>query len=193
MCDLRSAKCEARPNAKKIGWFVPVTRRTSDTTRRVRGFSLIEVLIATSILSFATIAIVEAVTAGQAVTLDALHRARADALAESLLEEVLSKPYADPDGDAGFGPDAGETTRGDFDNVDDYHGYLESAGALADHAGTVYPGGYQAFDRSVSVVAMTNSVASLGGDHTGVQVTVTVSESGGRTWVVERFVPEPSE
>jgi len=151
------------------------------------------VLVASAILSFVTLGIVQAVTTGQSRTLDALRRARADALAEVLMEEVLSKPYLDPEGDTAFGPDAGEASRTDFDNVDDYHGYIESADTISDQAGSLYPTGYQVFDRSVSVVAVTNSVADLGGDHTGVQVTVTVSEPGGRIWVVQRFVPEPNE
>lgn len=160
-------------------------------SRSQRGFTLAEVLIASAILSIATIAIVQAVTAGQANTLDSLKRARADALAEVLLEEILSKPYADPDEAGAIGPEGDETTRADFDNVDDYHGYAEAAGALADHAGVAYPTEYQGLNRTVTVVAVTNSVVSLGGEHDGVQVTVTVSEPNGRTWVVERFVPEP--
>jgi MSHA pilin protein MshD len=174
-------------------------RAIADTARkgvvrrchRVSAFTLVEVLIAAAILSFATLAIVQAVTAGQAQTLDALTRTRADALAEVLLEEVLSKPYTDPDGDTAFGPDPSEVSRDGFDAVDDFHGYSESAGALADQAGDAYPAEYQGFDRSVSVVALTNNVISLGGDHDGVQVTVTVSEPGGRSWTVERFVPAP--
>ena len=157
-----------------------------------RGFTLAEVLIASAILSFVTLGIVQAVTAGQSQTLDALKRSRAQALAEVLLEEILAKPYADPEGATTFGPDTGESGRTDFDNIDDYHGYLESAGAIANHAGTVYPNDYQSLERSVSVVAVTNSVTDLGGDHTGVQVTVSVNEPGGRVWSVERFVPEPN-
>ncbi len=148
-------------------------------------------LIASAILSFVTLGIVQAVSAGQTRTLDALKRARADALAEVLLEEVLSKPYADPDADTAFGPDAGESTRAGFDAVDDFHGYSELAGALADHAGLAYPTAYQGFDRSVTVVAVTNNVGDLGGDHVGMEVTVTISEPNGRSWTVERFVPEP--
>ena len=161
-------------------------------TAKTRGFTLAEVLIAAAILSFVTLGIVQAVSAGQSRTLDSLKRARADALAEVLLEEILSKPYADPDETGAIGPEGDEASRAAFDNVDDYHGYMESAGALADHAGSAYPTPYQVFNRSVSVVAVTNSVSDLGGDHTGVQVTVTVSEPNGRTWVVERFVPEPA-
>lgn len=156
------------------------------------GFTLAEVLIASAILSFVTLGIVQAVSAGQARTLDALKRARAQGLAEVLLEEILAKPYADPEGAAGFGPDDGEASRTDFDNVDDYHGYLETVDTLADHAGAVYPNDYQSLERSVSVVAVTNSVAALGGDHTGLQVTVSVNEPSGRVWTVVRFVPEPN-
>ena len=162
-------------------------------THCCQGFTLIEVLIASAILAFVTLAIVQAVSAGQSQTLDALKRSRAQALAEVLLEEILAKPYADPEGATGFGPDAGEASRADFDNIDDYHGYLESAGSLADHAATVYPTDYQSLERSVSVVAVTNSVTDLGGDHAGVQVTVSVNEPGGRVWSVQRFVPEPVE
>jgi MSHA pilin protein MshD len=160
--------------------------------KQARGFTLAEVLIASSILSFVTLGIVQAVTAGQARTLDALKRARAQALAEVLLEEILAKPYADPEGATTFGPDTGEAARTDFDNVDDYHGYLESTGTIADHAASLYPLDYQSLERSVSVAAVTNSVADLGGDHTGLQVTVSVNEPGGRVWSVERFVPEPN-
>ena len=160
---------------------------------RRQGFTLVEVLVASAILSFVTLGIVQAVSAGQARTLDALKRARAQALAEVLLEEILAKPYADPEGETAFGPDADEGSRADFDNIDDYHGYIESAGALADHAAATYPADYQSLARSVSVVAVTNSVTDLGGDHAGLQVTVSVSEPGGRVWSVQRFVPEPVE
>jgi len=155
------------------------------------GFTLTEVLVASAILAIVTLGIVHAVTAGQARTLDALKRSRAQALAEVMLEEVLSKPYEDPEGDPGFGPDLGESARADFDNIDDYHGYLESAGALTDQAAAAYAQDYQSLERSVAVVAVTNTVASLGGDHTGVQVSVSVNEPGGRVWTVEHFVPEP--
>ena len=157
-----------------------------------RGFTLLEVLVASSILSFAVLALVQAVAAGQSQTFDSLKRARATALAESLLEEVLSKPYDDPQGEATFGPDPGESTRDDLDNIDDYHGYADTAGSLADSAGVIYPTTFQKYDRSVSVQAQTQTIAALGGAHTGVLVTVTVAEPGttGRDWTVTRFVLE---
>ncbi|XAM00382.1 prepilin-type N-terminal cleavage/methylation domain-containing protein [Phycisphaeraceae bacterium D3-23] len=165
--------------------------------RRTAGFTLLEVLIASSILAFATLGLVQAVTAGQAQTFDALRRARATALADALLEEVLAKPYADPEGATTLGPDSGESDRDEFDNLDDYHGFAEAVGALADHAGTVYPTAYQRYERSVTVQQKTVTIAALGGDRVGMRVTVTVTEpatavggTDGRSWTVTRFVPE---
>ena len=80
-------------------------RKRNQQVHRSRGFSLAEVLIASAILSFVTLGIVQAVSAGQSRTLDALKRTRAQALAEVLLEEILAKPYADPEGETSFGPD----------------------------------------------------------------------------------------
>lgn len=60
-------------------------------------------------------------------------QALAVALAQDLMEEVLSKPFDDPGGAARTpGPDAGEAAgnRATFDNVDDYHGYTEQAGTI---------------------------------------------------------------
>ena len=135
--------------------------------RRRCAFTLFEVLVASSILAFATLGLVQAVTSGQAHTLDALKRARATALAEAVMEEVLSKPYADPQGATAFGPDAGESGRDDYDNIDDYHGYALSAGTIADMTGTLHPTGYQGFDLAVAVQGETVTLPGMGGDQSG--------------------------
>ncbi len=158
---------------------------------------MLEVLIASAILSFATLGLVQAVSSGQSQTLDALRRARATALADAMLEEVLSKPDADPEGATGFGPDTGEVTRAAFDNRDDYHGYTQAAGELTGPDGTAYPTPYQRFEVGVTVATETMDIAALGGEQAGLRITVTVTEPGttpgsgdGRTWTVTRFVPE---
>ncbi|MFI4859902.1 MAG: prepilin-type N-terminal cleavage/methylation domain-containing protein [Phycisphaerales bacterium JB063] len=162
--------------------------------RRLAGFTLLEVLVASSILAFATLGLVQAVSAGQSQTYDALRRARATALADALLEEVLAKPYADPESETALGPDSGESGRDDFDNLDDYHGFAETAGTLADHSGALYAERFQRFERSVTISPETVSIAELGGGRSGMRVTVTVTESvdgaTGRSWTVTRFVPE---
>ena len=56
-------------------------------------------------------------------------------LAQEMMEEILSKPFADPQGASNPGPEPGETPRRRFDNMDDYHGYAETDGHIADSSG----------------------------------------------------------
>lgn len=159
-------------------------RRTRTTQP---GFSLIEATMASAILLFAVVALTQSLVAGQGQTYKALHSARAVSLADALLEEVLSQPWNDPDGESTPGPDADESDRADFDNLDDYHGYTEAAGALADAAGVTYGALHQGFDRAVAVVPASTSDPTLG-EREGVEITVTVSDETGRAWTVRRFV-----
>ena len=155
------------------------------------GFTLMESLLAASILSFAVAAICQAVVSGQVQTSEALRDIRAMALAEVLLEEALALPYDDPEGATAAGPDAGESSRGAFDNSDDFDGYAETAGSLVDAADEDYPTAYQEFTRSVVASYGTVNVAALGGTIDGLNVTVTVQDDRGQTWTVSRFVPDP--
>ena len=98
-----------------------------------------EVMIASIILSITVFALSSARSAGHQLTYDAMREARAQALAEALIDEVISLPYDDPEGETVMGPDTGETSRSLYDNIDDFNGYLEEAGALADADGTSYP------------------------------------------------------
>ncbi|MBI1337600.1 MAG: hypothetical protein GC164_11625 [Phycisphaera sp.] len=167
------------------------TRRGKPATRsRAVGFTLMEVLIASTILAFSVAAITQAIVAGQTQSYEALHEYRALSLAEALMEEILAKPYDDPEGATDIGPDAGETTRALFDNVDDYHGYTEAAGTVADEAGLVYPAPFTDFSRSVTVSDASQGIAGLGVTLYGVTVTVTVTDERGRQWTIARFVQE---
>ncbi|MEM6459812.1 MAG: hypothetical protein AAF710_10535 [Planctomycetota bacterium] len=160
---------------------------------RAAGFSLPEALLASAVLAFAVAGLTQAVVSGQAHTHHALHEARALALAEAMIDEVLSKPYADPDGHTVPGADAGEVGRDDFDAMDDYDGYAEAAGGLTDPAGDAYPDDYGGFTRSVAAAYTTRDVAAFGGSRAGLAVTVTVTDSDTeRPWRVSRFVAEPA-
>lgn len=164
------------------------------TIRRHAGFTMIEVLAATTILSFAVIAVAESVSVAQSQTYEALHDGRATALAEAFLEEVVSKPYADPSGGAiSLGPDLNELTRSLFDNIDDYNGFtLDTIKAvdpdvITDIAGNVLPAVYQNF--SINITTQYTNV-TLFSEVPGISVTVTVTDKKGRTWTASRFVPE---
>ena len=161
-------------------------------TRRQRGISLIEVLIASAILSFAVAAICQAIVAGQMQTYEALHQLRAMSLAEALVEEMQALPYVDPEGAAATGPDAGETARTLFDNADDFDGFSETAGTVADAAGVAYGAAFAPFSRSVTAGYQTVTIGDLGAPIDGLAVLVTVTDDRGMTWTAGRFIPEPA-
>ncbi len=159
---------------------------------RRHGFTLAEVLLASTILAFVVSAVTQAIVAGQQQTYAALHEQRAVALVEAMVEEVLSKPYADPQASPDAGPDAGETLRSLFDNADDYHNFSQAAGAVTDAADAAYPVEFNAFARSVTCVYGSQNVAALGGTINGLIITVTVTDPTERSWTLTRFVPEPA-
>ena len=149
--------------------------------------------MASVILAVVVVAVTQAIMAGQMQCYDALHRRRGMFLAEALMDEVLRLPYSDPDGASAPGPEAGETERSDYDNIDDFHGFAEVAGNVADAAGVTYGTAYQVFSCSVTVVADSVTVTGLGDALSGVTITVTAQDGAGTTWVVEHFYPEPTE
>lgn len=159
---------------------------------RRRGLTLLETLVALTILPLAVTGIAYAITAGQAQATESLRRQRAAVLAEALMEEILARPYADPDGASSLGPESGETARGGFDNLDDFHGLVESAGSLRTAGGSLYPAAYQRFSRSVTCTAVTLAVPALQLNRSALQITVTVSDSAGTVLSITRVVPEPA-
>ncbi|MCX5662254.1 MAG: hypothetical protein NTW19_21455 [Planctomycetota bacterium] len=109
---------------------------------------------------------------------------RAAHLSEDLMEEILTKPYAEPSG----GPGA---TRATFVGVDDYNGYSEAAGTLVDATLTAYPSAYAGLSRSVAVAAGTLAITPMGVSQQGKTVTITISDGKGSTWTLVRFIAKP--
>lgn len=119
-------------------------RRSNMTTRGIRsraggasagGFTLIETSLATLIIGIGVVAMVDAQTAFLVSNQWSSHAASATFLANEVRELTRSLPKHDPvvglylgeDGDGdetlfGWGPDAGETTLDDFDDIDDFDG-----------------------------------------------------------------------
>jgi MSHA pilin protein MshD len=160
---------------------------------RNNGFTLLESLIASALLAFVVAAVAQAVAAGQRETSVTLERLRGTALAEALMEEIVSKPYADPQGDTAVGPDSGEVGRAGRDNIDDYDGFSETANNITDSRGDLYPAEYQGFIRAATAQYTTMTVSGLGAAPiTGISLAVTVTESpGGASWTLTRFIPAP--
>lgn len=161
--------------------------------RKPNGFTLLEALMASAVLAFVVAAVAQAIAVGHRETDTVIKRLRGTALAEALMEEILSKPYNDPQGGVTPGPEAGETGRTGRDNIDDFNGFSESANTLADVQGTAYPSDWQAFTRTATATYTTMTVSGMSATPiTGIAVTVTVTQSpGGSSWTLTRFVPAP--
>lgn len=102
-----------------------------------KGFTLIEALIAASVLAMAIAAITMPFTVGAQNELADSRRTLAVSLAQEMMEEILDKPFIDPQGSSKPGPEPGENLRSAFDNIDDYNEFVELPGKIADMSGVV--------------------------------------------------------
>ena len=159
------------------------------------GFTMIEVLVATTILAFAVIAVTQAVAVAQMQTYEALHDGRATSLAEAFLEEVVSRPYVNEVEGETPGPEDGEV-RATYNAIDDYNGFVLDAlkdttpDVIGDVNGNAYPQTYQKF--SVSITATYQAVTFFEAVP-GITVTVTITDHTNRTWQMSRFIPQPGD
>ncbi len=92
------------------------------------GLALAEVVLASAVVG---LLLVSALTALEVSLLTAgvtSRQAKASALAQDLMAEILATRFEDPQGNIQFGPEAGESTtnRAAFDDVDDYQNWQSS-------------------------------------------------------------------
>ncbi|HKQ50612.1 MAG TPA: type II secretion system protein [Phycisphaerae bacterium] len=98
------------------------------------GFTLVEALLATTVLAIVSASAALPFVAGVHQANEAARLEQAVALGQALMEEILTRPVLDPTGrGATLGPESGETTRNLFDNIDDFHGYSEQSTGLRDY------------------------------------------------------------
>lgn len=89
-------------------------------TRRRRGFSLVEVLVATVILGIGMAALMTAMAANTRTNTEGQSVTQAVFLAQELREYTLTLPFADPTpGDAGSPPGVDPYDGGTIDDLDD--------------------------------------------------------------------------
>ncbi len=98
---------------------------------------MLESMLASVVLAISVFAITLPFTAGVKNEEAQQRQTVAVALAEELMEEILSKPFRDPQGNSRPGPEKGESSRALFDNADDYDRLDEQAGTIADYGGEV--------------------------------------------------------
>jgi prepilin-type N-terminal cleavage/methylation domain-containing protein len=158
---------------------------------RRRGLTVVECLLALTILSVTVLAATTALSAGAQHDRRGDRAAVAARLGRDMLEEVTSRAYREPVSAPAFGPEFGETTRAAYDDVDDYHGLAEARGAVANVDGAPYTAHEQGFTRGVTVTAGAINVAELGRSVNGLTVVVTLTSESGERFEFTRFIPEP--
>ncbi|MDO6384895.1 MULTISPECIES: prepilin-type N-terminal cleavage/methylation domain-containing protein [unclassified Uliginosibacterium] len=161
-------------------------------SRRQQGLSLIELIVFMVVVSVGLAGVLGALDYSNRVSVNPMLLKQQVAIAESLLEEVSSKPFTwcDPDDPnaatassasgctvvQGLGPTAGET-RSNFDNVGDYHGYAMNAGILNPVSGTVISG-LQSYRASIAV-SLAGSALGLADNSAALRIDVSVTAPDG--------------
>ena len=148
---------------------------------RQGGFTLLEALISVAILTVAAPTVLIPFATGVQNDAEDARQALATTLAAEMMDEALSKPFSDPEGPSTLGPEFGESTRIDFDNIDDYDGFTESPGQIADAFGDVMtdPGASE-LSRAVDVEYVYVSGQDIAQSPNFVRITVDVCD-GDRT------------
>ena len=133
------------------------------TRRLQRGVTLVELVVSIVIIAIASSSVLGVLSVTTGASADPMIRQQAVAIADAYLEEILLKPFSDPDGVDG------EAARADFDDVDDYDGLLD-AGARDQFDNAI--GGLGAYDVSVAVTPSGGLTSAPAADTFRIDVTV---------------------
>lgn len=154
---------------------------------RARGFTALETLLAAGILAIVAAAVSGALSAGRMQSRNAQDTVHASMLARALMDEIIRLPYTDPHGYTSLGPDSGENSRAQYDNIDDYHNYTDGPSNLSDLLGNVYPSELQGFTRSGVMTPTSFSPPGWPMSPTGLLITVTVRKNGATLVILQRI------
>lgn len=145
--------------------------RTGSTKARARGTTLIELIIAITVIAMAVTAVLSLLAAISMRSADAMTATQAATIASAYLDEALSKAYQDPDGVA-------EVARASFDDVRDYN-FVDNG--ARDAAGSLVPGLNQ------YTVQISAGLAALGAIPDAIQVDVRVTAPNGTVSLLTGF------
>jgi hypothetical protein len=118
-----------------------------------RSYTLAEVVVSAAVVGIMLVAGLHAAVGARLTRQHTDHQAEGVLLAHDLLTEILRLAYEDPDETPVFGPEPSEVdgTRKAFDDVDDYHHWVENFLTYKD--GTTIPARV-GWARSVAVAAV---------------------------------------
>ncbi|MDX1481059.1 MAG: MSHA biogenesis protein MshD [Woeseiaceae bacterium] len=140
------------------------------------GATLVELVVSIVIVATAAAAVLGVLSLNVGASADPMQQHQAAAIAEAYLEEILLRPVDDPDGADG------ESSRADFDDVDDFDGLADSG--ARNQFGTPIAG-LEAYGVSVQV---TPSAALAGVPSSdALRVDVRVTESSGVDFTLSAY------
>ncbi len=138
------------------------------------GVTLVELVVTIVVLSVALGGVLLAINQSVRGSADPMLQQQGVAVAEAYLEEILLRDYDEDavpgtsQSEGAWGPEAGET-RGDYDDVNDYHGLSDNGARGQDGAAIAGLGAYQV---QITVTPLTLGAVPLA------RVAVTVRHSG---------------
>jgi MSHA pilin protein MshD len=137
---------------------------------RQRGVTLIELVITITVIAIASVAVLGTISATTVRSADRMLRQQALAVAQAYMEEIVLRPFSDPDGAA-----VREVSRADYDDVDDYNGVVDNG--ARDQLGRSVPG-LESYAVRVAVVAS----RALGNvpQNSAKRIDVTVTDPSGK-------------
>lgn len=135
------------------------------------GFTLLESLIASAVLSLIVLAVGAAVTAGQQASFEARNAVLAAMAGDDLLSDLAALDYED---------------LADFDQ------FQQPVGTIATLGGRTYPASYGALGRSVVVEQVLLEEPETGARIRGMRLVVHVFDARRIVSTVETFRPEPA-
>lgn len=148
-------------------------------SKRLRGITLVECMLAITILAVVSLSLTYSSTAGHHHLSEASQRLTALHLADWLMDEIVAK-RSQEDGNS-------RTTYG----VADFQGFTENIGELQTPAGALYSDELQKYRREVSTPTETLTIPSLANvDLNGRVINITVSDDQGNSWQIQRYVAE---
>jgi prepilin-type N-terminal cleavage/methylation domain-containing protein len=170
-----------------------ITKHRTHHRMNAGGFSLIEAMVAVSVLGIAAASVLLPFISGAALRAEGVNRTLAARLASDLMEQILRLPFHDPNDETSYslGPESG-----DFDNIDDYDGYTEPQGQVKDADGKLFSvndSRYANFSRNVTceyVYVPPQPAESDPAKCEFIRITVQVDYSGKQMATIVRLVSE---
>jgi len=158
--------------------------------------TLMEALLASTLLAMGASAVLLPFNVGAQSELEDARRTLALYLGREMMEEVISKPFDDPDGLGGMGPDGGETSRALFDNIDDFDGYKDGYSEVIDrivgiNSQTIDGVALEGLHRKVTIKYLHVSGQDVGDDPNFVSVEVEMEYKGNSILELRRLVHKP--